>query len=98
MKLKSLLLLFFGIISLTMSAQNYPNTYHVTTETLNLRDEPTSGSKVIKKLGQYDNLIIIKDSDVNWIFLIMLTPFPEADSCDVFRMTFRRMLTPLSNN
>ncbi len=33
-----------------------------------------------------------------WIFLIMLTPFPEADSCDVFRMTFRRMLTPLSNN
>ncbi len=33
-----------------------------------------------------------------WIFLIMLTPFPEAGSCDVFRMTFRRMLTPLSNN
>ncbi|MCW3789519.1 hypothetical protein, partial [Plebeiibacterium sediminum] len=31
-----------------------------------------------------------------WIFLIMLTPFPEAGSCDVFRMTFRRMLTPLS--
>ncbi len=39
-----------------------------------------------------------KYAQASWIFLIMLTPFPEAGSCDVFRMTFRRMLTPLSNN
>ncbi|MCW3789783.1 tyrosine-type recombinase/integrase, partial [Plebeiibacterium sediminum] len=37
-----------------------------------------------------------KYAQASWIFLIMLTPFPEAGSCDVFRMTFRRMLTPLS--
>ncbi len=66
MKHQLLLALFLGIVSLTVTAQK-DRVYHVTSKTLNLREEASKSSEVIKKLNQHDNVIILGDSNgIDW--------------------------------
>ena len=58
-----LICLFFSTFAYSQTGK----TYHVSSNSLNLRTEPSTTSLVIDKLTHYDNVIILNDStSVDW--------------------------------
>jgi len=59
--MKKLLLTLLAIIPLFVFAQ-VGKTYHVTSQSLNLRAEPTTNAEILDKLDVHDNVIVLNDT------------------------------------
>lgn len=59
--MKKLFTLILLLSTFCLSAQ-IGKTYHVTSQSLNLRSEPSTSAEKIDKLKKYDNVLILNDS------------------------------------
>ena len=60
--MKTILTLLICVFLTSLSYAQVGKTYHVNSNSLNLRTDPSTTSQVIDKLTQYDNVIVLNDS------------------------------------